>query len=110
MITDNGKSEEREEFKATSISNVLNKDVDIKKLKEDIYLRMVDNLEKLLQGYDYYDEIVKYDYLENKEVYALINAEKKLVTVKGMNRDYSLCVVADEQEYNLNSGEISFHI
>ena len=98
------------EFNATSMKNVLNKDIDINKLKEDIYQKMIDNLDMLLQSHDYYQEIVKYDYLKNKEVYALISAEKKLVTVKGMNRDYSLCVVADEQEYNLNSGEISFHI
>lgn len=99
-----------EEFNATSISNVLNKDIDINKLKEDIYERIVNNLDKLLHGYDYFDEIVNYDYLINKQVYALINSEKKLVTVKGINRDYSLCVVTDGQEYNLNSGEISFHI
>lgn len=99
-----------EEYNATSISKALCKDIDIDKLKEDIYQKIVDNLDKLLQGYDYYEEIVKYDYLKNKKVYALINLEKKLVTVKGINRDYSLCVIDDEKEYNLNSGEISFHI
>lgn len=99
-----------EEYNATSIKNILNKDIDINKLKNDIYQKMIGNLDKLLQGYDYYQEIVKYDYLKNKSVYALVNAEKKLVTVKGINKDYSLCVVDNDNEYNLNSGEISFHI
>lgn len=99
-----------EEYHATSISCVLGKDIDLSKFKQDIYKKLVEDLDKLLNGYDYYQEIIKYDYLRNKEAYALINNERKLIKVKGINKDYTLCVISNESEYNLNSGEISFHI
>ena len=94
----------------TSMINQLNREVDIKELKNDIYQKIINNLNSLINNYDYYDEIKEYDYLKNKEVYALINNENKLVKVKGINKDYTLCVLTDEREINLNSGEISFHI
>lgn len=94
----------------TSMINQLNREVDIEELKNDIYQKLISNLNSLINNYDYYDEIKEYDYLKNKEVYALINNENKLVKVKGINKDYTLCVLTDEKEINLNSGEISFHI
>lgn len=99
-----------EEYHATSLANILNKDIDLVKFKHDIYSKFVDNLNKLSNEYDFYQEISKYDYLKNKEVYALINNEKRLVRVKGINLDYTLCVVSNDSECNINSGEISFHI
>ena len=99
-----------EEYNATSISNILNKDIDIEKFKQDVYKEFVENFNKLIDGYDFYEEISKYDYLKGKEVYALINNEKKLVKVKGINLDYTLRVVSNESEFNINSGEVSFHI
>ena len=95
---------------ATSMKKVLNKDVDLDALKEKIYLKFIDNLDKLINGYDFYEDIIKYDYLQDKDAYALINNQKKLVKVKGINKDYTLCVIDDESEISLNSGEISFHI
>ena len=94
----------------TSMINELNKEIDIEILKDDIYKRFIDNLNKLLNGYDYYKDIVTYNYLKNKEVYALINGKTENVLVKDINRDYSLCVMIDNKEININSGEISFHI
>lgn len=95
---------------ATSMKLQLNKDINIDELKDKVYEKLISNLEKLATGYDYYDEIIKYDYLSGKDVYALINNEKKLVRVKQINKDYSLCVDLNNQEYDLYSGEISFHI
>lgn len=94
----------------TSMKNILNKDIDIEELKEKIYQKFTTNLNKLIEGYDYYEDIIKYDYLKNKEVYASINNENKLVVVKGINKDYTLRVNLNNSEYNLNSGEVSFHI
>lgn len=94
----------------TSIKNILNKDIDVDELKNSIYSKFIENLEKLIQGYDFYEDINKYNYLQNKNVYALIDNQKRLVKVKGINKDYTLCVINDETEFNLNSGEISFHI
>lgn len=93
-----------------SIKRILNKDIDLDELKENVYSKLSDNLEKLIQSYDFYEEIVKYNYLENKEVYALIDNSKRLVKVKGINKDYTLRVIADGKQFDLNSGEISFHI
>ena len=95
---------------ATSMKKVLNKDIDLNVFKEKIYLKFIDNLDKLINGYDFYEDIIKYDYLQNKDAYALINNQKKLVKVKGINKDYTLCVIDDKSEISLNSGEISFHI
>lgn len=94
----------------TSMYNILKTNIDIESLKQKIYSKFIMNLEKLIEGYDYYNEIINYDYLQNKEVYALINSQKELVKVKGINSDYSLCVANDESEFNINAGEISFHI
>ena len=93
-----------------SIKRILNKDIDLDELKENVYSKLSDNLEKLIQSYDFYEEIVKYNYLENKEVYALIDNSKRLVKVKEINKDYTLRVIADGKQFDLNSGEISFHI
>ena len=94
----------------TSMSTILKKDIDVKVLKQKIYLKFLENLDRLVNGYDYYEEIKMYDYLHNKKVYALINTKKELVKVKGINKDYSLCVEKDESVFNINSGEISFHV
>ena len=53
---------------------------------------------------------LSYDYLKNKQVYALINNKKELVKVKGMVNDYSLSVLMNGEEYRLESGEVSFSI
>ena len=98
------------DYYATSLKLQLHKDIDIEELKNRIYQRFVENINRLIDDYDYYDEIIKYDYLRNKEVNALINNEKKLVRVKKINRDYSLCVESNNEEYNLYSGEISFNL
>ena len=97
-------------YNAISMKNILNIDIDIDELKNKLYKKFEDNLYQLLNGYDFYMDIVSYDYLKNKQVYALINNQKRLVKVKGINRDYSLCVTDNDKNYSINSGEISFHI
>lgn len=93
-----------------SMKNILDKDIDVDELKNKIYEKFIENLNRLIDGYDYYEDIKEYDYLQSKEAYVLINNDKKLVKVKGIDSDYSLCIIADNQELNINSGEISFHI
>lgn len=94
----------------TSLKNILKKDIDISELKKNIYNTLINNFNKLINGYDFYQDIINYDYLKDKQVYALINNQKKLVKVKGINLDYSLAIIDDETQMNINSGEISFHI
>lgn len=96
--------------KPTSLKCILKKDINIDDIKEKIYQNFIDNLNNLLNGKDYYEDIIKYDYLKNKVVYALINDIKKEVNVKGINKEYSLTVIDNNNEVDLDSGEISFHI
>lgn len=94
----------------TSLKNILGKDININELKNNIYNTLIDNLNKLINGYDFYQDIINYDYLKGKQVYALINNQKKLVKVKGINLDYSLAIIDKKTQMDITSGEISFHI
>ena len=100
----------KEEYKAISLRNILAKEIKINEIKEKLYLKIIETIEKVKNGKDYYEEIKKYDYLVNKNVYVKINNELQLVNVKGINKDYSLCVLLDNKEYNLNSGEVSLKV
>lgn len=94
----------------TSMKLVLNKDINISELKVKVYERIVDNLNKLVEGYDFYDEICKYDYLKNKSAYAIIDNHKRLVKIIGINKNYSLKVELNDSQLDIESDEISFHI
>ena len=94
----------------TSIMNVINKEIDINQLKEDIYNQLINNLEAKKNNKDFYEEISKYDYLKNKEAYALIENNKTRIKVIGINKDYSLNIEYENINRNIESGEISFHI
>ena len=94
----------------TSIMNVTNKEIDINQLKEDIYNQLINNLEAKKNNKDFYEEISKYDYLKNKEAYALIDNKKTRIKVIGINKDYSLNIEYENINRNIESGEISFHI
>lgn len=97
-------------IKATSLFNQTNKKIDINTLKQEVYQTLLINYDKVKKGYNFYKEIKQYDYLKDKKAYALINNEKRLIIVKGINPDYSIKVSDNNMEYDVNSGEISFHI
>ena len=92
-------------IKPTSMINELNKEIDLIELKNKIFNSLLNNLNK-----DYYTEIIKYDYLKNKIVNVVIHNENKTVKVLGINKDYSLKIVLDEEERDIYAGEISFHV
>ena len=92
-------------IKPTSMINELNKEIDLIELKNKIFNSLLNNLNK-----DYYTEIIKYDYLKNKTVNVVIHNENKTVKVLGINKDYSLKIVLDEEERDIYAGEISFHV
>lgn len=94
----------------TSLYLELNKHIDINELKDKVYKQINHNLNLIKEGYDFYDEIVKYDYLKDKEVYASINDEVKQIKVLGINHDYSLKIKVDNEIKDINSGEITFHV
>ena len=96
--------------KPTSIKNELSKNINIEMLRQRVYDNLAYNLDELKQGYDFYKDIKKFDYLVNKEVYALLNNQKQKVKVMGINEDYSLKVAFNESILDIETGEISFHV
>ena len=94
----------------TSMKLEIGHKIDIEQLKKEIYQQLLANLQQLINGKSFYQEIQQYDYLKDKKVYAIINQRKTLVKVVGINEDYSLKVQAAGQLVDLQSGEISFHI
>ncbi|MBR4237638.1 biotin--[bacterium] len=96
---------------ATSMSIKLKKDINLKELKEKIYNRLMEELEKLEEGKSGYLSTIRLNnYLKNKEVYAIIDNEKVLSKVIDINDDNSIKVESNNKTYNLFSGEITFHV
>lgn len=93
-----------------SILNIINREIDINGFKEVVYGRLIDNLESLLKGHDFYPYIYSHDYLKGKQAYASINNINELVQIHGINNDYSLKVSVNNKEKNIDFGEITFHI
>lgn len=94
----------------TSLYLETHKTIDIDELKDKVYRQIEHNFNLVKQGRDFYDEIIKYDFLKDKEEYAIINNEKKKVKILGINKDYSLKIEVDNNIMNINSGEITFHV
>lgn len=94
----------------TSIYKQLNKKINIEELKDLVFKRLEDNLIKLKEGHDFYPLIKEYDYLKDKDVFALIKEEKRSIKVLGIDENYSLKIKYDNTIENIESGEISFHI
>ena len=92
----------------TSIKLELHKEIDLSELKENIYERLINNINSLSK-INFYTLISNHDYLKNKEAYCLIDNKKEFVKVLGINKDYSLKVVLNNKEMNIEAGEISFH-
>lgn len=93
-----------------SLTNLLNKDIDIDEFRKKIYERFIYNIDLLRNGYDFYDDIQQYDYLKDMIVYMNINNEIKQVKVIRVDNDYSLRILDDTGERNIDSGEVSFHV
>ena len=97
-------------FNATSMINELNKQINISELENKLYEKFIENLDKLMNHNDFYEEITKYDYLKGKQAYAIIDNQKTLVQIIGIDPDYSLKVIHNNELKNVNSGEISFNL
>lgn len=93
-----------------SLSNILDEHIDLDIFRKKIYERFVENINKLQNGYDFIKDIREYDYLKDKEVYVSINNEIKKVKVLGIDTDYTLKILQNDKEMNIDYGEVSFHI
>lgn len=94
----------------TSLYKITNQTQDMRLLKDKIFNQLYNDFMKVKEGYDFYNDIKEYDYLKDREVYAEINNEVKQIKVLGIDSDYSLKVLQDNETYNLSSGEVTFHL
>ena len=94
----------------TSLYKITNQTQDMRLLKEKIFNQIYTDFMKVKEGYDFYNDIKEYDYLKDRKVYAEINNEVQQIKVLGIDSDYSLKVLKDNETYNLSSGEITFHL
>ena len=92
---------------ATSLFLETGKKYDLESMKKEFLDLLIEGLNEILKDDDsYLDNIRKYNYLLNKEVYALINGEKVVATVLDINDDTSLLVTYQNKNYNLTVGEV----
>ena len=94
----------------TSLYKITNRIYDMSKLKQSIFNQLYSDFMMVKDGYDFYNDIKEYDYLKDRKVYAEINNEVQQIKVLGIDSDYSLKVLKDNETYNLSSGEITFHL
>lgn len=94
----------------TSLYQITNQSQDMRLLKDKIFNQIYSDFMKVKEGYDFYNDIKEYDYLKDREVYAEINNDVQQIKVIGIDSDYSLKVLKDNEIYNLSSGEITFHL
>lgn len=98
------------EENAISVYNILNKKKNLNILKNKIYKKIIKGFNLLKDDkFDYLKVVRKYNYLLNKEVYAIINNQKILVKVLDINDDNSLKVQYNNNYHNVFTDEISFH-
>ena len=90
----------------TSILNETNVKQDIEKIKEDIYITLLSNINSLKDGKNFYHLITKYDYLKDREVSLEIENVYKEAKVKGIQEDYSLLIESDGKLVNVYTGEV----
>lgn len=94
----------------TSLYQITNQSQDIRLLKDKIFNQIYSDFMKVKEGYDFYNDIKEYDYLKDRQVYADINNEVKQIKVIGIDKDYSLKVLNDNELINLSSGEVTFQV
>jgi len=94
----------------TSIKLETNKTIDLDLLRNDLYQKIINNLNKVIDDCSFFEEISKYDYLKGKSAYALVNNVKKNIKVLNINENYTLKIQVDNKIMDIESGEISFHI
>lgn len=94
----------------TSLYQITNQVQDMRILKDKIFNQLYNDFMKVKEGYDFYNDIKDYDYLKDREVYAEINNEVNQIKAIGIDSDYSLKVLKDNETYNLSSGEVTFHL
>ena len=90
---------------ATSISNELNKDINLEELKETLFPSIVNNFNKLNKD-DYLSYFNKHNYLLNKRVIVNINQQTFIGEVVGIDKNFNLQILSHDILLHIDSGEI----
>ena len=90
---------------ATSLSASLNKDVNVEELKNNLYLQLVNNLNRLDIG-EYLTYFKEHNYLLNKRVRVLINNDAFIGEVIGIDDSFCLQILSRDMLLHIDSGEI----
>lgn len=113
LIVGVGLNVNQKEFDCDATSIILEKQFyQIRDVKAKVYAQIKTLFKEIENGNNEYLTIAKKkNYLLRKKVYAYLpnSNEKVLVKVLDINDDNSLKVLCDGVEYNLRSGEITFH-
>ena len=90
---------------ATSISNELNKDINLEELKETLFPSIVNNFNKLNKD-DYLSYFINHNYLLNKRVKVDINNQTFIGEVVGIDKNFNLQILSRDILLHIDSGEI----
>ena len=94
----------------TSAALELGREADLKDFSNTVYMLLKEDLDLLRQGHDFYPEISHYDYLAGRKVFAEINGIRDEVEVVGIDEDFFLKVIQNDEYRNIDAGEITFHL
>lgn len=90
---------------ATSMSNELNRDVDLEDLKEQLFPNIVNNFNKLDRN-EYLSYFSKHNYLLNKRVKVNINQQLFIGEVVGIDDNFNIQILSNDMLLHVDSGEL----
>ena len=90
---------------ATSISNELNKDIDLEDLKEQLFPNIINNFNKLDRD-EYLSYFSQHNYLLNKRVKVNINQQLFIGEVVGIDANFNIQILCNDILLHVDSGEL----
>lgn len=90
---------------ATSISNELNKDIDLEDLKEQLFPNIINNFNKLDRD-EYLSYFSKHNYLLKKRVKVNINQQLFIGEVVGIDNNFNIQILCNDILLHVDSGEL----
>ena len=90
---------------ATSMSNELDKDIDLEDLKEQLFPNIINNFNKLDRD-EYLSYFIKHNYLLNKRVKVNINQQLFIGEVVGIDNNFNIQILCNDILLHVDSGEL----
>ena len=90
---------------ATSMSNELDKDIDLEDLKEQLFPNIINNFNKLDRD-GYLSYFGKHNYLLNKRVKVNINQQLFIGEVVGIDANFNIQILCNDILLHVDSGEL----